>query len=349
MKKVKPLSDTDTQVLCDQLALLLEEHVPLLDACSIIRATYPYQGEFLQQQLQLGRSLSESLQQIVKLPTYGVLLISVAEQATALPDGLRELADLLKERSAIRKNIIQAMFYPVMLLVAAGVLLSVLIIFILPKIRTVYDSVGVPLPLMTKYLFYFGDHFFAIALGALCFSGFLIGTTIFFKRKYQATFVQCLIILSKISFIRAVLSGIWTQSFFKALHTASIAQVPFDRAVSIGLGALPSYLIGGLHQHIVESVRRGTSLPKTLQDCDRNWVFTPYSLALIRLIEYSVPLDRICTIVTALAQRELARRLKLFERISEPAILTLVACVIGGVAFAVLIPLYSLTQHIHVR
>ncbi len=349
MKKLKPLSIADTQLLCDQLSLLMSEQIPLLNACAIIRATYPQHGEFLQNNLQAGRSLAETLGVIIRLPTYGVFMISVAEQAGALASGLRELSELLKERSMLRKNILQAMLYPFMLLAASGALLCLLLFFVLPKIRTVYDSVGASLPVVTKFLFFVSDYFFII-FGVIGFTIICtVGAAAFFRKRYRSKFSSLLIFSSRLSLVRTIMTGFWTQSFFKTLHTATLSRAPFDQAISMSLESLPAYVIRDVHQGLVERVRQGASLPQALIEYDREWLFTSYSLALIRLTNYSVPLEKICGIVTTLAHQELKRRLKLFERISEPAILTVVACAIGGVAFAVLMPLYSLTQHINVR
>lgn len=349
MKKLKPLSLHDTQLLCDQLSLLMSEQVPLLNACAIIRATYPQHGEFLQNNLQAGKSLGETLQVIINLPVYGVFMISVAEQAGALPDSLRELSQLLKERNMIRKNILQAMLYPCMLLIASGALLCLLLFFVLPKIRTVYDSVGASLPAITTFLFYVSDHFWIIFATVAVLLSCASAATIIFRKRYQKQFHTALIFLSKRRFARGLVAGFWTQLFFKTLHTATLSRAPFDRAISMSLESLPRYVIGNLQQGIIERIKQGASFSQVLAEYDREWLFTPYSLALMRLTHYSVPLEKICTIVTTLAQQELQRQLKLFERISEPVILTLVACVIGGVAFAILMPLYSLTQHINVR
>lgn len=347
--KIKKLSAKDTQLLCDQLSLLISEHISLLDASAIVRATYPVHGEFLYKNLQQGKSLGDTLDIFLRLPSYGRFLISVAEQSGALASGLRELAELMKERSALQKNILQAMFYPTVLLFASGILFCALLFFVLPKIRTVYDSVNAPLPVITTYLFFLSNHFLSIAVMVAATLFVLLSIFFLLKRIYKAKFHSVLIFLLRLRPICSIMSGLWTQSFFKGLHTATLSNAPFDTAVGIGLQSFPGYLFGVRKQYIIDRIKQGASFYQSLQECDRTWVFTPYSLAVVRLIEYSVPIERVCTIINVLAQQELQRRLKLFERLSEPLILTLVACVIGGVAFAVLMPLYSLTQHLNVR
>ena len=103
--------------------------------------------------LSAGEELSLSLKQYPKVfEPLAVGLIEAGEAGGILEQVLDRVALLLEERAKIRGQIIGAMVYPVIVLVLATTVSLGLLIFVVPRFKTMFDGMGAELPALTSFL-----------------------------------------------------------------------------------------------------------------------------------------------------------------------------------------------------
>ena len=145
------------------LAIIIKSGMTLIDALSMLKKQTK------------SRSLSKILDQVIKDVTGGQFLatslekyksifgdlfvnfIRVGEASGVLSENLEYLSQELKKKREIRKKIMSAMIYPIVILVATFGITSLLVFFIFPKIFPVFTSLNVELPATTKFLIAISD------------------------------------------------------------------------------------------------------------------------------------------------------------------------------------------------
>lgn len=148
-----PLPDATLALVTRELATLLDADLPLDDALRLIalqpsldaRARRSLDGVL--QRVLAGTSLSEALaSEAPAFPEIFARLVAAGEQSGGLPRPLAALASDLERRVALRTMLRDALIYPLVLLAAAVVALSVVVGVLVPAIAPLFDEAGVAAP-----------------------------------------------------------------------------------------------------------------------------------------------------------------------------------------------------------
>ena len=147
------LPDATLALVIRELATLLEADLPLDDALRLIalqptldaRARRSVDGVL--QRVLAGTSLSEALaSEAPAFPEIVARLVAAGEQSGGLARPLAALASDLERRVALRTTLRDALIYPLVLLAAAVVALSVVVGVLVPAIAPLFDEAGVAAP-----------------------------------------------------------------------------------------------------------------------------------------------------------------------------------------------------------
>lgn len=147
------LADATLALVTRELATLLDADLPLDDALRLIalqpsldaRARRSVDGVL--QRVLAGTSLSEALaSEAHAFPEIFARLVAAGEQSGGLARPLAALASDLERRVALRTTLRDALIYPLVLLAAAVVALSVVVGVLVPTIAPLFDEAGVAAP-----------------------------------------------------------------------------------------------------------------------------------------------------------------------------------------------------------
>ena len=141
-----------------QLAILLESGIDIVTAIDLFKSqagnkVFKKMLEEIIADLRGGTSLSDALSKFPKVfPTMYYRTIAAGEQSGNLDTVLRRLAEYMERTALATKKVKSAMTYPIIVLVAAIVVVAVLVIFVLPTFTSLYSQLGATLPMITKIL-----------------------------------------------------------------------------------------------------------------------------------------------------------------------------------------------------
>ena len=145
-------------VFTRQLATLIEAGMPLLRGLRILQEQEEspvLKGilESVAEQIEGGGSLSEAMAMHPKVfnPLY-INMVKAGEMSGALEITLRRLAEFMEKAQKIRGKVKAAMFYPVSVMVVATGILTLLMVYIVPKFREVFNGFGIALPGFTVFV-----------------------------------------------------------------------------------------------------------------------------------------------------------------------------------------------------
>jgi len=141
-----------------QLALLLESGTDIVTSLELLQSQTSDRnlkrvlGEVVSD-LRRGDRFSEALSKHPQsFPSIYPRALSVGERTGGLETVLKQMADYMEKRIKAAKNIKSALRYPIIIIVAAIVVVGVIVAFVLPAFTSLYASLGVELPPVTKFL-----------------------------------------------------------------------------------------------------------------------------------------------------------------------------------------------------
>jgi type IV pilus assembly protein PilC len=138
-----------------QLAALIHAGLPVLQSVQMLRLRSPNPKlrtvlVDVEARIKSGSALSEALEsQGGTFPRIYTASILAGERSGNLDDVLRRYVAYTKSIAAIRRKIRGALTYPVILLVAACILIGILTTFVIPQFSSVYENIGAKLPIIT--------------------------------------------------------------------------------------------------------------------------------------------------------------------------------------------------------
>lgn len=153
-----------------QLALLLESGTDIVTSLELLQAQTS-DGNLkrvlkeIVSDLRRGDRFSEALgKHPQSFPSIYPRALSVGERTGGLEAVLKQMADYMEKRIKAAKNIKSALRYPIIIIVVAIVVVGVIIAFVLPAFTSLYTSLGVELPPVTKFLMSMVDWIFEYSL-----------------------------------------------------------------------------------------------------------------------------------------------------------------------------------------
>ena len=344
MSRGKKVTAKDITLFTRQLATMMRSGVPLLQALDIgIKgASNPGVSRLLNDvraDIEAGASLSDAFS---RRPAYFdklfCNLVKAGEQGGILDSLLDRLATYQEKMLAIKGKIKSAMFYPVAVLVIAVAVIAVMMIFVIPKFKEIFQGMGADLPAITEMVITFSDFMRANALyifGGL--AAVIVGTGYAYKRSaaMQNAMDRMLLQLPVLGeVIRKATIARWTRT----LSTMFAAGVPLVEALDSVGGASGNYVYVTATKKIENEVSTGTSLTIAMQNAD---VFPTMVVQMVAIGEESGQLDTMLGKVADFFEEEVDQAVEALSSMIEPIMMVFLGGLIGFLVVAMYLPIFK--------
>ncbi len=341
----RKVSEKDLCAFTRQLATMMKAGVPLLQSFEIVARGHanPAVSRLLldlRSDVETGTSLAQAFQ---RYPQYFdrlfCSLVAAGEQAGILEDLLARLATYKEKSLALRGKIRAAMFYPAAVLAVAVIVTAVIMIWVVPSFKSVFESFGAELPLPTLFVIWLSDQF--VAYWHLVFGAAAVTITLavrVWKRSpaMQAATDRLLLrlpIFGKI-ICKAVIAR-WTRT----LATMFAAGVPLVESLEPVGGAAGNAVYHAATQRIAAAVVSGTSLTTAMQ---QSQVFPPLVTQMAAIGEESGALDDMLRKAAEFYEEEVDAAVASLSSLLEPLIMVVLGGLIGGLVIAMYLPIFKL-------
>lgn len=341
------ISDKDITLFTRQLATMMKSGVPLLQSFDIVGKGHsnPAVARLLfdiKTEVETGSSLNVAFR---KHPLYFDALycnlIAAGESAGILDLLLERLATYKEKIQAIKSKIKTALFYPTAIIVAAFVITTVIMIFVIPAFKDLFSGMGADLPMPTQVVInisnIFTNYWWAIFGGI---GGSIYGFLWVWKRNKQVQMTMDRILLKAPIFgeiIRKATIARWTRT----LSTMFAAGVPLVEALDSVGGACGNQVYLEATQRIRSEVSTGTSLTVCMQNSD---VFPNMVMQMVQIGEESGSLDGMLGKVADFYEEEVDNAVEALSSLMEPMIMVVLGTLIGGLVIALYLPIFKMGQ-----
>ena len=333
-------------IFCRQMYSLAKAGVPIIRAIAGLGESNRnlYFREVLQKvrsDLEGGVSMAVALNAHPKVfGTLFVSMISVGENTGQLDQAFRQLASYLELERETRKRIKQATRYPLFVLSAMAVALTVINLFVIPAFSKVFAQFQAQLPLPTRILIatsqFFQDYWWLLAL--------LLGGSLYAFCKWVGAGggarrwgERKLRLASGGGIFERIALARFTRTFAMMYK----AGVPLLQTLSINSASVGNKYIGQAILGMRESVERGEALTRS---ASASGLFTPLVLQMMAVGEETGALDDLFVEVADFYEQEVDYDLKQLADAIEPILIVAMGVMVLILALGVFLPMWELAS-----
>lgn len=330
-----------------ELLALMDAGLPQVEALETIlekelRKTNRKLMEAIILKLYEGKSLSMALQQFPKeFPPLYIAMIRSSEKTGNIADSLTRYISYQSQIDVIRKKITSASIYPVVLLVAGGLVTLFLMLYVVPKFSLIYQDMGHDLPFLSRMLMKWGqllgDHK-PIVLSALAMS--FVG--MYYAVTHPAVRAWGIRKVKKLPNIGNRIKIYQLARFYRTMGMLLKGGVPVVPALEMVSGLLQFELREQLSQ-ATDSIREGKPASVSLE---KYGLTTPIAVRLLRVGERTGRLDDMADRIASLYDDDMARWIDWFTKLFEPLLMGFIGLVIGMIVIMMYFPIFELAGSI---
>ena len=337
----------DLALFTQELLALLKAGLNLLEALEALTqgSTRPEARSLLEEilaQLKQGERFSVALMRLsTSLPELFVATIRSAERTGDLIPALERYLGYARQADVLRKKIVSASIYP-LLLVGAGSLVTLFLLgYVVPRFASVYQDRQDSIPFLSGLLIQWGTfldaHGAAFGIAALGVAGVLAALL-----SRPAVRAQLSLLVQRLPALGESLRKFQLTRFYRTVGMLLDGGIPALAALNLARGLLPSGLRTALDAASKE-IEAGQPLAGAFA---RHGLTTPVALRLLQVGEQSGRLADMLEAAAAFHEEETARRIDTVTRLLEPLLMAGIGLGIGGIVVLLYMPIFDLAGSI---
>lgn len=327
-----------------EFAVLIRTGLPIVNALdTITEKSKANELHTILQQVRYDVSTGESLSEaFAKYPRHfsGIYLsaLQAGERSGDIPDALSKHSDYLKKIMALRRKLVTASVYPLILSIASIAVLLLMLVWVVPSFTQTYFESDTPLPAITTLLITFSNalrsYFVYLILAGIA---LLIG---FQWAKRQEVF--------GVRFDQLMLNLPYTgriyRSYATALFTRTVAMIlsagaPLIESIGLAAGALNNRFLQAQTAAVVARITEGAGFSEALEETGE---FPHLAVRMIAAGESGGELEQVLLDAADFYDDEVDVMLSALSSGIEPALMLIMGLLIGFMVLAMYLPIFQL-------
>ena len=333
---------TDFLIFNQQFVTLIRAGLPIIKALDLLveRAAAPRLRPMLRDvrdHVREGALLSEAFEKQGLFDRVYTTSILAGERSGNLIGVLESYIAYQRVTSGLKKKLVAALIYPIILITAATIILTYIATYVIPQFGRLYSEMNVELPWITLVMTQLATdyRYYVLALVALILCA-AVGAVIW-SRTERGGYV-----LDGVKLRLPIYSNIWVKfqvaQLCRTLSTLLTGGIPLVTALETAAGAVRSRLFAEALGDAAARVREGQTLSAGLAATK---LVPPLALDMVEVGEASGALAAMLGSVADFFEEEVNTRLSTLVSIIEPLILIFMAIVVFMILLALYLPLFS--------
>ncbi len=347
------LSIKDQTFFVKRLSFLIKAGIPMRESLLMIREQTHKKGyasilDSIISNISNGQRLSTSLGKFKN--TFGEFTINIigfGEQSGILSENLEYIADELKKRHALRKKIISASVYPIIVTLATIGIVVFLMVFLFPKILPIFASLKYELPLSTRIVIFISK--FISNWGIVLFFALvalLIAFFITLKKSEKFAFYFD-VFLMKLPIIGKIIRDYNMANFTRTMGLLLRSGITMGEALPIAATTTPNLVYRKEYKMLSGVVNRGSKISTHLGK-NRD-LFPDIVMQIVSVGEHSGNLSNSLIYLSEMYEAEIDDFTKNLSSMVEPILMIIMGLLVGFIAISIITPIYGITQHLNVK
>ena len=348
-RKIKP----DAQIAAiRQLAVMTNAGISIYDSLNEIALAADDENlksvfSKLADDINSGHALSSSMQNFrFELGNLTIAMVELGEKTGNLDEALYSLANMLEE---IRANVVKfkkAMAYPRNVMIAMAVAFTILISYVVPQFKSIFEELHAELPLPTKILLFlehvfntYGPYVLAVIFISIMVFRYMINNSTHIRYGWHKFLLRVYLIKNLIKF--ATLSR-FTLVFSELVR----AGIPIAEALDTSIAMIDSLPLKEKLLSVRATVEKGGTLNQGLADTE---LFENMIIQMIRAGEDSGALDAMVSKVADYYKMRFDAIIDGLSEAIEPIMLFIIASMVILLALGIFLPMWSMGDAVQGR
>jgi general secretion pathway protein F len=338
------VSVKDTAMMTRQLASLVKANIPLVQCLEAMveQSEHPLIKVVLsqvRQDVNEGASLAKAFGKHPKVfDNIFVNMVEAGEASGTLSLVLLRLADLKEAQMRLRTKIVSGMTYPMLMLFVALVLMIAIFTFVLPQLKTVFESMNKKMPPMTVFLMGASD--VLVSYWYILLAASIGGITFFVKwKKSPKGLPRWDAMKLKFPLFGPLIRMIGVQRFASTMATLLGSGVPILNAMAIARNLVGNTLLANAIAMARENITEGQSIAGPLA---KSGQFPPLVIHMISIGEKTGELPAMLQNVAETYEEQVSSRIDGMTSLLEPLMIIGMGGMVGFIVLAVFMPLLDL-------
>lgn len=331
-----------------QLGDLLRSGVPLLKSLAVLEKQSSHAGlsavlSDVRAHVEEGSTLAEAFARHPKVMSeMAISMVRAGGEGGFLEEALDRVSEFTEQQEDLKSRTMGALAYPLFLGFVGTCVVTVLIVFFVPRFATMFDRLRErgELPAATDWLLWLSETLGTygwLMLGAAAFAGIFARNAL--KTEEGRRFVDRVKI--RIPMAGSIFLNLAVARFCRVLGTLLKNGVPILKSLDISSDATGNRVLSSAVRDAAENISAGESLAGPLASSGH---FPMTVVEMIAVAEEANQLDSVLITIAEGLERRTWRQLELFVRLLEPLMLLVLAGVVLVVVMALLLPVMKMSQ-----
>jgi len=327
-----------------ELAVLLKAGIQLKDAIVLLEQNQkkqPVKDLFhnLSESLIAGQSLFEVLQENKAFTEYEYYSVKIGEETGSLPRIVTELGKFYAQKNIQRRNLINAMTYPLIILSTAVLVVVFMLRMVVPMFEDIFKQNGVELPAITRAII-------TCANFLKDYGGFIIVLSIvlFFLRKVLLKKLWFKVLADKmiqrIPFFGVFVTTVHLAQFTQAVSLLTSSKIAMLQSIQLVKKMIHFTPLNEALEHVEKQVLAGVSLHESM---GQNKIFDNKMISLVRVAEETNQTAFIFERLSEQYAQEVQQKSKMISTLMEPFIIIIIGLLVGIILIAMYLPMFKLS------
>jgi len=347
LSRIGGVSKREIDAFTRQLANLLAAGVPMSRALGILsreasRTASKKLWATVHDQVSGGMPLADalSLHPSAFSPIY-VAMVRAGETGGFLDIVLEQIATFRAREADLKGRVKGALVYPIILAVLSAGIMVFLLMFFIPRFSQMFAEFGGSLPALTRYIVAASDllakYWFVLVIGIVL---IIFGVQRMLTKEEGRRTMEGLLL--RVPLFGTGVARFALVRFCRMLGTLVGAGVPLIASLRVAKEAIGNQVLADTVSVATENVQKGQPLARSLEGC--RVLFPPAVIEMVSVAEESGRLDQELVRLAGAYEADLDRYLKMMVTLIEPALLFLMAVLVGTVVIGMLLPIFNLQE-----
>ncbi len=335
------VSNREFLIFNQELSALVRAGMPIVPTLELLlerrkNATFKQALQDIRDRVKSGEALSEAFAAQGDLfPSLYAASLASGERSGELAAVLQRFIAYTQKLLSIQRKVVSAMIYPVILLVLAIGLITVLIFFIIPKFSVFLNEFGAEMPLITEILvavaLFCTGHWPIILLAVVSVT---VGMLLWRKTAAGRMFLDRFKL--KVPLVGPVIRDYAQNRFTRTLGTLQAGGIPLVTSLELSARATGNLVFERELLSVAGKVREGQALWESLEE---SGLLSEITIQMVKVGESTGALDEMLQNVSDFSDDEIDTQLTRLVSMVEPLMLVFMAVVVATMLLSIYLPL----------
>lgn len=336
----------DVVIFTRQMSTMIDAGLPLVQCLEILEKqqanpTFKKVLGEIRMDVESGSTLADAMRKHPKaFDKLFTNMIEAGETGGILDTILSRLAVFMEKAMALKKKIKGAMTYPSICLAISILILAVILIFVVPVFKTMFEDFGSTLPAPTQFVVDMSDFFksYSIYLIILLFILIAVYKKIYATEKGQLFFDRTFL---RLPVIGMLIRKVAVAKFTRTLSTMLQSGVPILEALQVVARTSGNKIIERAVIRTGDAIAEGRPIAEPLEE---SGVFPNMVVQMINVGESVGALDAMLEKIADFYDEEVDQAVENLTAMIEPFMMVFLGGMIGGLVVAMYLPIFKIAS-----